>query len=101
MNTASGKQWDVIIGGTHLLVPEGYLSDLEKLSYPPGQAPSPGGSGMNVIVGAGGEPVATVQSGQNSPKASEKKYPNVQTRDSPPPASSQYNRKQSHQSGPT
>ncbi|KAF7252197.1 hypothetical protein EG68_08582 [Paragonimus skrjabini miyazakii] len=57
MNTASGKQWDVIIGGTHLLVPEGYLSDLEKLSYPPGQAPSPGGSGMNVIVGAGGEPV--------------------------------------------
>ncbi|KAG5441790.1 Protein rop [Clonorchis sinensis] len=54
MNTASGKQWDVIIGGTHILVPEVYLSDLEKLSYPPGQAPPPG---TNVVVGAGGEPV--------------------------------------------
>ncbi|CAH8456437.1 unnamed protein product [Dicrocoelium dendriticum] len=56
MNTTSGKQWDVIVGGTHLLVPEGYLSDLEKLSYPPGQAPS-AASTTGVMVGAGGEPV--------------------------------------------
>ncbi|KAL3319130.1 Syntaxin-binding protein 3 [Cichlidogyrus casuarinus] len=40
MNSALGKNWDIILGSTHLLVPEGYLNDLEKLSYPPGQAPA-------------------------------------------------------------
>ncbi|CAH8834693.1 unnamed protein product [Trichobilharzia szidati] len=65
MNTTTGKQWDIIVGGTHLLVPEGFLSDLEKLSYPPGTVlPSANtssgsgvGGGAQVIVGAGGEPV--------------------------------------------
>ncbi|CAL8106047.1 unnamed protein product [Calicophoron daubneyi] len=56
MNTTAGKQWDIIVGGTHVLVPEGYLSDLEKLSYPPGAAP-PATTETNVVVGAGGEPV--------------------------------------------
>ncbi|CAM0512205.1 unnamed protein product [Fasciola hepatica] len=60
MNTASGKQWDIVIGGTHLLVPEAFLGDLEKLSYPPGAAPpalAGGNATTNVVVGAGGEPV--------------------------------------------
>uniref|UniRef100_A0A183KHQ9 Protein ROP n=1 Tax=Schistosoma curassoni TaxID=6186 RepID=A0A183KHQ9_9TREM len=57
MNTALGKQWDIIVGGTHILVPEAFLKDLEKLSYPPGTAPPLVSSGTSVIVGAGGEPV--------------------------------------------
>ncbi|CAI2722951.1 unnamed protein product [Schistosoma spindalis] len=57
MNTALGKQWDIIVGGTHILVPEAFLKDLEKLSYPPGTVPPSASSGTSVIVGAGGEPV--------------------------------------------
>ncbi|CAH8438962.1 unnamed protein product [Schistosoma rodhaini] len=56
-NTALGKQWDIIVGGTHILVPEAFLKDLEKLSYPPGTVPPSASSGTSVIVGAGGEPV--------------------------------------------
>lgn len=63
MNTAAGKQWDLIVGGTHVQVPRAYLSDLERLSYPPGAAAATGANptaavvmGSN-IVGAGGEPV--------------------------------------------
>ncbi len=33
-NSAASKHWDVLVGGTHLLVPEQFASDLEKLSYP-------------------------------------------------------------------
>nr|VZI11533.1 unnamed protein product [Spirometra erinaceieuropaei] len=55
MNTALGKQWDILVGGTHLLVPEGFINDLEKLSFPPG-------SNVHASVvgaGAGGAPGGT------------------------------------------
>ena len=40
-----GKQWDILVGGTHLLTPETFISDLERLSYPPGSTGpnAPGG----------------------------------------------------------
>lgn len=45
-----GKQWDILVGGTHLLVPEGFIGDLEKLSFPPGSITS------NIGGGVGGAP---------------------------------------------
>lgn len=45
-----GKQWDILVGGTHLLTPETFISDLERLSYPPG---STGGNAGGQ--GAGGQ----------------------------------------------
>ncbi|KAM7539130.1 hypothetical protein Aperf_G00000050438 [Anoplocephala perfoliata] len=41
-----GKQWDILVGGTHLLTPETFISDIERLSYPPGTSGNtPGGQG--------------------------------------------------------
>ncbi|VDK37728.1 unnamed protein product [Taenia asiatica] len=45
-----GKQWDILVGGTHLLTPETFLSDLERLSYPPGSTGANAGG-----QGAGGQ----------------------------------------------
>ncbi|KAM3175424.1 hypothetical protein ACTXT7_008570 [Hymenolepis weldensis] len=39
----AGKQWDILVGGTHLLTPETFISDLERLSYPPGSSGSNSG----------------------------------------------------------
>ena len=46
-----GKQWDIFVGGTHLLTPETFINDLERLSYPPGSAGANAGGGQN----AGGQ----------------------------------------------
>lgn len=40
-----GKQWDILVGGTHLLTPEIFISDIERLSYPPGTSSNTGGQG--------------------------------------------------------
>ncbi|VEL33533.1 unnamed protein product [Protopolystoma xenopodis] len=61
MELPSGKNWDILVGGTHLLVPEAFLSDLEKLSYMPGAAPTqntgPGGGASAGVSSAGGSGV--------------------------------------------
>ncbi len=39
------KNWDIHIGGTHLITPEAFLSNLEKLSQGPGGNPGVAPSG--------------------------------------------------------
>ncbi|EUB58389.1 Syntaxin-binding protein [Echinococcus granulosus] len=48
--SGGGRQWDILVGGTHLLTPETFISDLERLSHPPGSTGATAGG-----QGAGGQ----------------------------------------------
>lgn len=61
---SSMRHWDILVGGTHLLTPEIFISDLERLSNPPGSAVAEGsggaaGGGGGVSGGGPGGPAVT------------------------------------------